>query len=125
MRSKSGAIDPSIGGPSQEASRVWSALAARASNGPRTPGARPAQGEVHQLAAAAQNGDMDGLGKAVGSGLGGLGSSIGGLFDSVGRAIGGAVQGAASAALSTGPIILVVGAALVFFAVVFLWRALR
>jgi len=125
MRSKSGAIDPSIGGPSQEASRVWSALAAIASNGPRTPGTRPAQGEVHQLAAAAQNGDMDGLGKAVGSGLGGLGSSIGGLFDSVGRAIGGAVQGAATAALSTGPLILIVGAALVFFAVVFLWRALR
>ena len=68
---------------------------------------------------------MDGLGKAVGSGLGGLGSSIGGLFDSVGRAIGGAVQGAATAALSTGPLILIVGAALVFFAVVFLWRALR
>jgi len=125
MRSKSGAIDPSIGGPSQEASRVWSALAAIASNGPRTPGTRPAQGEVHQLAAAAQNGDMDGLGKAVGSGLGGLGSSIGGLFDSVGRAIGGAVQGAATAALSTGPLILIVGAALVFFAAVFLWRALR
>ena len=129
MRSKSGAIDPSIGGPSQEASRVWSALAAIASNGPRTPGTRPAQGEVHQLAAAAQNGDMDGLGKAVGSGLGGLGSSIGGLFDSIGRAIGraigGAFQGAATAALSTGPLILIVGAALVFFAVVFLWRALR
>jgi hypothetical protein len=81
--------------------------------------------EMHQLAAAAQNGDMDGLGKAVGSGLGGIGSSIGGLFDSVGRAIGGAIHGAATAALSTGPIILVVGAALVFFAVVFLWRALR
>ena len=125
MRSKSGAIDPSIGGPSQEASRVWSALAAIASNGPRTPGTRPAQGDVHHLAAAAQNGDMDGLGKAVGSGLGGLGSSIGGLFDSVGRAIGGAVQGAATAALSTGPLILIVGAALVFFAAVFLWRALR
>ena len=92
----------------------------------RRPRSRPpAQGDVHQLAAAAQNGDLDGLGKAVGSGLGGLGSSIGGLFDSVGRAIGGAFQGAATAALSTGPIILVVGAALVFFAVVFLWRALR
>jgi hypothetical protein len=68
---------------------------------------------------------VDGLGKAVGSGLGGLSSSIGGLFDSVGRAIGGAVHGAAEAALSTRPLILVGGAVLVFFAVVFLWRALR
>jgi hypothetical protein len=58
-------------------------------------------------------------------GAGRLGSSIGGLFDSVGRAIGGAFQGAATAALSTGPLILIVGAALAFFAVVFLWRALR
>jgi hypothetical protein len=68
---------------------------------------------------------MDGLGKAVGSGLGGLGSSIGGLFDSVGRAIGGAVHEAAEAALSTGPLILVGAAVLVFFVVVFLVRALR
>jgi hypothetical protein len=96
-----------------------------ARHGTRKPGARPAQGDVQQLAAAAQNGDIDGLGKAVRSGLGGLGSSIGGLFDSVGRAIGGAFQGAATAALSTGPLILIVGAALVFFAVVFLWRAPR
>jgi hypothetical protein len=77
------------------------------------------------LAAAAQNGAMGGLGKAVGSGLGGVGSSIGGLFDSFGRAVGGLVHGAATAALSTGPFILVGGAALVLFVVVFLWRSLR
>jgi hypothetical protein len=68
---------------------------------------------------------MDGLGKAVGSGLGGVGSSIGGLYGSFGRAIGGLVNGAATAALNTGPFVLVVGAALVLFAVVFLFRSLR
>jgi hypothetical protein len=68
---------------------------------------------------------MDGLGKAVGSGLGGVGSSIGGLSDSFGRAVSGLVNGATTAALSTGPIILVVGSAIVLFAVVFLLRSLR
>jgi hypothetical protein len=68
---------------------------------------------------------MDGLGKAVGSGLGGVGSSIGGLSDSFGRAVSGLVNGATTAALSTGPIILVAGAAIVLFAVVFLFRSLR
>jgi hypothetical protein len=78
-----------------------------------------------RVAAAAQNGLMDGLGNAVGSGLGGVGSSIGGLFNSFGRAIGGLVDGAATAALSTGPVVLVAGAVLVLFAAVFLWRSLR
>ena len=77
------------------------------------------------LAAAAQNGGMDGLGKAVGSGLGVVGSSIGGLFDSFGRAVSGLVGGAAAAVLNTGPFVLVVGAAIVLFAVAFLWRSLR
>ena len=77
------------------------------------------------LAAAAQNADMDGLGKAVGSGLGGVGSSIGGLFDSLGRAVSGLFSGAAAAVLNTGPVVLVVGAAIVLFAVAFLWRSLR
>ena len=77
------------------------------------------------LAAAAQNGGMDGLGKAVGSGLGGVGSSIGGLFDSLGRAVSGLFSGAAAAVLNTGPVVLVVGAALVLFAIVFLLRSLR
>jgi hypothetical protein len=91
--------------------------------------ARPQRPSIHPptrgLAGGAQNGDMDGLGKAVGSGLGGVGSSIGGLFDSIGRAVGGLVNGAATAALSAGPFVLVVGAALVLFVVVFLLRALR
>lgn len=77
------------------------------------------------LAAAMQNGDMGGLGEAVGSGLGGIGSSIGGLLDSFGRAVGGALGGAMNAALSMGPFGLVVGGLLVLFAVVFLLRALR
>jgi len=81
--------------------------------------------EVNRLAAAAQNGGMDGLGEAVGSGLGGVGSSIGGLFDSIGRAIGGLVSGVATAALGNGPLVLVAAAALVLFAAAFLWRALR
>jgi hypothetical protein len=68
---------------------------------------------------------MGDLGHAVGSGLGGVSSSIGGLFGSVGRAIGGAINGAAAAALSTGPFIVIGGAAIVLFAVIFLWRALR
>jgi hypothetical protein len=68
---------------------------------------------------------MDGLGRAVGSGLGGVGSSIGVLSDSFGRAVSGLVNGATSAALGTGPIILVVGAAIVLLAVVFLLRSLR
>jgi len=68
---------------------------------------------------------MDQLGRAVGSGLGGVGSSIGGLFDSFGRAVSGLVGGAAAAVLNTGPFVLVVGAAIVLFAVAFLWRSLR
>jgi hypothetical protein len=77
------------------------------------------------LAAAAQNCDMDTLGKAVGSGLGGVGSSIGGLFDSFGRAVSGIFGGAVAAVLNTGPVVLVVAAAIMLFAVVFLWRSLR
>jgi hypothetical protein len=68
---------------------------------------------------------MDGLGETVGSGLGGVGSAIGGLFESFGRAIGGLVTGAASAALGSGPLVLVAAAALVLVAALFLWRALR
>ena len=68
---------------------------------------------------------MDGLGEAVGSGLGGVGSAIGSLFDSFGRAIGGLFAGAASAALGSGPLVFVAAAVLVLFAVLFLWRALR
>ncbi|MDR3472823.1 MAG: hypothetical protein P4M09_14250 [Devosia sp.] len=75
--------------------------------------------------AAAQNADLDGLGKAVGSGLGEVGASIGGLSDSFGRAVSGLVNGATTAALSTGPIILVVGAAIVLVAAAFLLRSLR
>jgi cobyrinic acid a,c-diamide synthase len=68
---------------------------------------------------------MDGLGKAVGSGLGGVGSSIGGLYDSFGRAVSGLVSGATTAALSNGPLILVVGAAIVLVAALLLVRSLR
>ena len=67
---------------------------------------------------------MDQLGRAVGSGLGGVGSSIGGLFDSFGRAVGGIFSGVATAVLSAGPFVLVGAAAIVLFAVLFLWRAL-
>jgi hypothetical protein len=84
------------------------------------------------FAAAAQTGDVDGLGKAVGPGLGGVGpglggvgSSTGGLYDSFGTAVSGLVNGAATAALSSGPIILVVGAAIALFAAVFLLRSMR
>jgi hypothetical protein len=68
---------------------------------------------------------MNGLGDAVGSGLGNLGSSIGGLFDSFGRAIGGLVGGATASVFGIAPPLLVVGAAILLFAAFFAWRALR
>ncbi len=64
---------------------------------------------------------MDG----VGSLLGGLGSSIGGLFGSFGRAIAGLVDGAVTAVLDTGPVVVAAGAALVLLAVFVAWRAVR
>ena len=96
---------------------------------PRTACARPIlrvrAERLAVFAAAAQTGDVDGLGKAVGPGLGGVGSSTGGLYDSFGTAVSGLVNGAATAALSSGPIILVVGAAIALFAAVFLLRSMR
>ena len=61
----------------------------------------------------------------MGSGLGGVGSSIGGLYDSFGMAVSGLVNGAMTAALSTGPVVLVVGAAIVLAVAVVLLRSLR
>lgn len=54
-----------------------------------------------------------------------IGSAIGGMFGSIGRAIGGAVGDAVNAVSSVGPVVLVAGAVLILFAVVFLWRQVR
>lgn len=65
-----------------------------------------------------------GGGGGVSAGAGGIAPHVGNVADNVGNALGGLLHGAAQATSGVPPVILVAGVVLVFFAIVFLRRAL-
>ncbi len=68
---------------------------------------------------------MGEYGSAVGSTIGGMGSAIGGAFGGMGAWMGSLITGATQSASTVTPVVLVAGAALVLFAILFLRRAIR